>query len=103
VARFKEEESIGGPWVGNSEANGGGWESSGFESGDGEGARAIEVHFLDDEADDGCMEIIGVGSVIVGLVGLDGNGEIKVSAGSSIRGGLGGFDVVGDGGGFKVA
>jgi hypothetical protein len=103
VARFKEEESIGGPWVGNSKANGGGWESSGFKSGDGEGARAIEVHFLDDEVDDGFMEIVGIGSMIVGLVGLDSNGEVKVSAGSSIRGGLGGFDMVGDGGGFKVA
>ena len=103
VARFEEEESVGGPGVGNSETDGGRWESSGFECGDGEGTRAEEVHFLNDEADYGFGEIVGIGGMIVSLVGLDGNGEVEVSAGSSVGGGMGGFHMVGDTGGFEVA
>jgi hypothetical protein len=60
------------------------------------------VHVLDDEADYGFAEIIGIGSMIVSLVGLYGNGEVEVSAGSSIGGGLGGLDMVRNDGGFKV-
>jgi hypothetical protein len=92
VARFKEEESVMGPGVGNSEAGSRRWESSGFEGGDGEGTGVIEVHFLDDEADDRFTEIGRViGSVIVSLVGLYSNGEVEVCAGSSVGGGLGGL------------
>jgi hypothetical protein len=103
VARFKEEESVGGPGVGNGDADGRRWESSGFEGGDGEITGAIQVHFLDDKAGYGFAEIVGIGGVIVGLVGLYGDGEVEVSAGSSVGGGLGGFDMVGDNGGFEIA
>jgi hypothetical protein len=61
------------------------------------------VHFLDDKAGYGFTEIVGIGGVIVGLVGLYGDGEVEVSAGSSVGGGLGGFDMVGDNGGFEIA
>lgn len=103
MAGFGEEERVGGPGVGDSETNGGRREATRVVCSSGEGTRAEEVHFLNNEADYGFGEVGGVGGMIVILVGLNGNGEVEVSARSSVGGSRRGFHLVGDAGGFEVA